>query len=76
MKIAVLHDYAHVFRETRVYPRLHDHEVTIHTEVYTKPKWVVEPAMGGEALLLTQQHVPLTRQITEQLPDLWVQRGG
>lgn len=70
MKIAVLHDYANVFRETRAYPRLHDHEVTIHTQAYTEPERVVEQAAGCEALLLTQQRVPLRRQIVEQLPDL------
>ncbi len=70
MKIAVLHDYANVFRETRAYLRLQDHDVTIHTEAYTEPERVVEQAAGCEALLLTQQRVPLTRQIIEQLPDL------
>ena len=29
MKIAVIHDYADVFRGTRAYPRLKDHEVTL-----------------------------------------------
>lgn len=70
MKIAVLHDYANVFRETRAYLRLQDHDVTIHIEAYTEPERVVEQAAGCEALLLTQQRVPLMRQIIEQLPDL------
>ena len=68
MKIAVLHDYADVFRETRAYLRLQDHEVTIHTEASTEPAHVIEQAAACDALLLTQQRVPLTRQIVEQLP--------
>ena len=47
MKIAVLHDYANVFRETRAYPRLHDHEVTIHTEAYTEPERVLARPISG-----------------------------
>jgi D-3-phosphoglycerate dehydrogenase len=70
MKIAVLHDYADVFRGTRAYPRLHDHEVIIHTEAYTDPARVIAQAAGCDALLLTQQRVPLTRQIIEELPGL------
>ena len=48
MKIAVLHDYADVFRTTRAYPRLKDHEVVIHTEAYTDPARVIEQATGCE----------------------------
>ena len=70
MKISVLHDYADVFRGTRAFPRLKDHEVTIHTEAYTDPAQVIQQAKGCDALLLTQQRVPLRRQIIESLPDL------
>lgn len=70
MKIAVLHDYADVLRKTRAYPRLQDHEVVIHTEAYTDPARVIEQATGCDALLLTQQRVPLTRHIIERLPGL------
>ena len=70
MKIAVIHDYADVFRGTRAYPRLKDHEVIIHTEAYTDPARVIEQVAGCDALLLTQQRVPLTRQIIERLPGL------
>jgi D-3-phosphoglycerate dehydrogenase len=70
MKIAVIHDYADVFRGTRAYPRLQDHEVIIHTEAYTDPARVIEQVTGCDALLLTQQRVPLTRQIIERLPSL------
>ena len=70
MKISVLHDYANAFRGTQAYPRLQDHEVTIHTDAYTEAARVIEQAAGCEALLLTQQRVPLSREIIENLPDL------
>src|SRR5919106_3116740 len=70
MKIAVIHDYADVFRGTRAYPRLKDHEVVIHTDAYTDPARVIEQAAGCDALLLTQQRLPLTRQMIERLPGL------
>src|SRR3954464_4741463 len=65
MKIAVIHDYADVFRTTRAYPRLQEHEVIIHTDAYTDPARVIAQVAGCDALLLTQQRVPLTRQIIE-----------
>ena len=70
MKIAVIHDYADVFRTTRAYPRLQEHEVIIHTDAYTDPARVIAQVAGCDALLLTQQRVPLTRQIIERLPAL------
>lgn len=70
MKIVVIHDYADVLRGTRAYPRLKDHQVVIHTEAHTDPARVIEQVAGCEALLLTQQRVPLTRQIIERLPGL------
>ena len=70
MKISVIHDYADVFRTTRAYPKLKDHDVRIHTDAYTDPKRVIEQVAGCDALLLTQQRVPITRQILEGLPDL------
>ena len=70
MKISVPHDYADVFRTTQAFPRLKEHEVFVHTEAYTDPDRVVEQATGCDALLLTQQRVPLTRQIIERLPQL------
>lgn len=70
MKIAVIHDYADVFRGTRAYPRLQGHEVVLSTEASTDPARVVAHVTGCEALLLTQQRVPMTQQIIERLPDL------
>ena len=70
MKIAVIHDYADVLRTTRAFQRLQGHEVVVHTDAYTDPARVVEQVAGAEAVLLTQQRVPLTRWIVERLPDL------
>lgn len=78
MKISVIHDYADVFRATRAYEKLKGHEVVVHTDAYTDPARVVEQAAGCDALVLTQQRVPITRQILEKLPDLKLisQTGG
>jgi D-3-phosphoglycerate dehydrogenase len=70
MKIAVIHDYADVFRTTRAHPRLQDHEVVIHTDAYTDPSRVVKQVADCDALVLTQQRVPITRAIVEGLPQL------
>lgn len=70
MKISVIHDYADVFRTTRAFPRLKDHEVSVHTDAYTDPARVVAQVAGCDAVLLTQQRVRMTRQIIEQLPSL------
>jgi D-3-phosphoglycerate dehydrogenase / 2-oxoglutarate reductase len=70
MKIAVIHDYADVFRTTRAYQRLQRHDVVVHTDAYTDPARVVEQVAGCEAVLLTQQRVPVTREIVARLPDL------
>lgn len=70
MKISVIHDYADVFRTTRAYPKLAAHEVRIFTDAYTDPHRVVEQVSGCDAVLLTQQRVPITRRIVEKLPQL------
>lgn len=70
MKISVIHDYADVFRGTRALAKLKDHEVQIHTEAYTDPAKVVEQVAGCDAVILTQQRVPITRAIVEKLPLL------
>src|SRR5215831_8772440 len=70
MKIVVILDYADVFRTTRAYQRLRGHDVAIHTDAYTEPARVVEQVAGCEAVLLTQQRVPVTREIVARLPDL------
>src|SRR5262249_19174626 len=70
MKIAVIHDYADVFRTTRAYQRLTGHDVVVHTDAYTDPARVVDQVAGCEAVLLTQQRVPVTREIVARLPEL------
>lgn len=70
MKIAVIHDYADVFRGTRAFPRLKGHEVVVHTDAYNDPQRVVEQVAGCDALLLTQQRVTIKRQVIERLPGL------
>jgi len=70
MKIAVIHDYANVFRTTPAYARLQGHDVTVYTDAYTDPGRVVEQVGDSDALVLTQQRVPITRQIVERLPQL------
>lgn len=70
MKISVIHDYADVFRTTSAFARLRDHELLIHTDAYTDAARVVEQVRGCDAVLLTQQRVPLSRRIIEQLPEL------
>ena len=71
MKIAVIHDYADAFRKTqRLSDKLKGHEVVVHTDAYTDPDRVVEQVAGCDALVLTQQRVPLTRPVIEKLPQL------
>src|SRR4029453_14754634 len=70
MKIAGIHGYADVFRTTRAYQRLRGHDVVVHTDAYTDPARVGEQRAGGGAVLLTQQRVPVTREIVARLPDL------
>lgn len=70
MKIAVIHDYSDALRKTRAYAKLEGHDVRVYTDAYTDPARVVEQVAGCEALLLTQQRVPLSRQVIEKLPDL------
>ena len=70
MKIAVIHDYADVFRRTRAQSRLQGHDVRIYTEAYTEPDRVVQQIGDCEAVVLTQQRVPITRAIVEKTPNL------
>src|SRR5262249_61362952 len=46
------------------------HDVVVHTDAYIQPARVVEQVAGCEAVLLTQQRVPVTREIVARLPDL------
>jgi D-3-phosphoglycerate dehydrogenase len=70
MRIAVIHDYADVFRTTAAFGRLRDHEVVVHRDAYNDPARVVEQVKGCEAVLLTQQRVSLPRALIAQLLGL------
>src|SRR5437016_10283172 len=70
MKIAVIHDYADVFRTTRAYPRLQEHEVIIHTDAYTDPARVIAQVAGCDALLLTQQRSE-ERRVGKECSSRW-----
>lgn len=70
MKIAVIHDYADVFRTTAASARLSGHDVAVYNDAYLDPDRVVEQIAGCDALVLTQQRVPLTRDIIARLPAL------
>ena len=70
MKIAVIHDYADAFRGTQAFRKLNGHQVTVHNDAYSDPSRVVEQAAGCDALVLTQQRVPITREVIARLPDL------
>lgn len=70
MKIAVIHDYSDALRKTSAFARLQGHEVVVHTDAYTDPERVVAQVSGCEAVLLTQQRVPMSRSVLEKLPGL------
>ena len=70
MRISVIHDYSDVFRTTKHFAKLAGHEVVIHNDAYISADKVVAQIKGFDAVLLTQQRVPMTRAIIEQLPGL------
>ncbi len=70
MRISVIHDYSDVFRATKHFAKLAGHEVVIHNDAYISADKVVEQIKGFDAVLLTQQRVPMTRAIIEKLPGL------
>lgn len=70
MKIAVIHDYADVFRTTAAFQRLQGHVVDVYNDAYVDPDRVVAQVGDADALLLTQQRVRVTRSILYRLPRL------
>ena len=70
MRISVIHDYSDVFRTTKHFAKLAGHEVVIHNDAYISADKVVAQIKGFDAVLLTQQRVPMTRAIIEKLPGL------
>src|SRR5688572_27388162 len=73
MKIAVIHDYGDAFRRTAAYARLQGHEVHVDTGAQTR----LEELRETEALVLTQQRVPVTRELPGRLPRMrFISRTG
>ena len=70
MKIAVIHDYADVIKTTQAYAKLKGHDVSVYNDAYTDPDRVVEQIGDSEAVVLTQQRVPITSHIVARLPKL------
>ena len=70
MKIAVIHDYAGVFRGTKAFPRLQGHEVVVDTGTEKDPAKLAALLAGFDALVLIQQRVRVTRELIERLPKL------
>jgi D-3-phosphoglycerate dehydrogenase / 2-oxoglutarate reductase len=70
LKIAVIEDYADVFRGSRAYARLGDHEVRVHTEPETDLGRLAEKLEHAEIVVLTQQRTRFPRELIQQLPRL------
>ncbi len=70
MKIAVVEDYADVFRRSRAYARLEGHDVRIHTEPETDLGTLAEKLGDAEVVVLTQQRTRFPRALIEKLPRL------
>src|SRR5437867_13346436 len=70
MKIAVIHDYADVFRTTRAYKRLQGPDVVAPPDAYTDPARGVRQVAGYEARLPTQRRVAGARASVAPPPAL------
>jgi D-3-phosphoglycerate dehydrogenase / 2-oxoglutarate reductase len=70
MKIGVIHDYADVFRKSRAYARLKDHEVFVHTGTEKDPLALAAILADADAAVFTQQRVRFPREAIERLPKL------
>ena len=70
MKIAVLHDYPNVFRQTAASARLRDHEIRIHTGTQTDPIELARIIGDCDAAVFTQQRVRFPRAAVERVKNL------
>jgi len=70
MRIAVVEDYADVFRKTPAYAKLEDHQVSVHTEAEKDPDKLAAKLAGAEIVVLTQQRTRFSRTMIERLPRL------
>jgi len=70
VKIAVVEDYADVFRRSPAFPRLEGHEVAIHTEPETDLDKLARKLADADIVVLTQQRTRFPRALIEKLPKL------
>jgi D-3-phosphoglycerate dehydrogenase / 2-oxoglutarate reductase len=70
VKIAVVEDYADVFRRSRAYGRLAGHEVSVHAEPETDLARLAEKLADAEIVVLTQQRTRFPRALIQKLPKL------
>jgi len=70
MKIAVIHDYADVFRKIPEYAKLSGHEVVVDTGTEKDPAKLAKQLADFDAVLLTQQRVRFQRELIAKLPML------
>lgn len=70
MRIAVLDDYADVFRRVAAFPRLAGHDVAIFRDTEKDPVRLEERLRDADVVVLTQQRSALRRATIERLPRL------
>ena len=70
MKIAVIHDYADVFRTTRAYAKLKGHDVVTYRDSVKEPAKLAERLSGAGAVILLQQRTPFPRAAAEKVTTL------
>ncbi|WP_394823741.1 D-2-hydroxyacid dehydrogenase family protein [Pendulispora albinea] len=78
MKIAVLDDYADVFRTTRAFLRVQgSHEVVVFHDTEKNPSSLAARLDGADAVLLTQQRSSFSRAVIEKLTTVrWIAQTG
>lgn len=67
MKIVVLDDWAHGFRNLACYERLRDHEVVVYHDTEKDPVKLAARINGAEVLILTQERSAFPRALIERL---------
>ncbi|MPZ45717.1 MAG: D-2-hydroxyacid dehydrogenase family protein [Betaproteobacteria bacterium] len=70
MKIAVVEDYANVFRSAPAYARLAGHEVVVYTEPETDRERLATKLADADIVVVTQQRTRFPRALIEKLPRL------
>jgi D-3-phosphoglycerate dehydrogenase len=70
MKIAVIHDYADVFRQSAAVRRLKGHEIKVHTGTEKDPVKLADIIADCDAAVFTQQRVRFPRAAIERVQKL------